>query len=152
MNRKSSRPNIFTWVIMGIITNNCIYVLFMWLENVLENLSWIYIRWNLQYLFLPSFNVDEHVDYYSKWGKYIMHIVISNVVRFTNKWLGASFAKQGKLARERNSKTAPMGGEISVCDLLTMCKLKNTDTTSHLHIDQRNTPSAAQIGVVANKE
>ncbi len=50
---------------MGIITNNCIYVLFMWLENVLENLSWIYIRWNLQYLFLPSFNVDEYVDYYS---------------------------------------------------------------------------------------
>ncbi len=60
------------------------------------------------------------------------------------------------LARERNSKTAPMGGEISVGDLLTMRKLRNTDATSHLHIDQRNIPSAAQIrmeiSVVTNKE
>ncbi len=31
-------------------------------------------------------------------------------------------------------------------------KLKNTDATSHLHIDQRNIPSAAQISIVANKE
>ncbi len=43
--------------------------------------------------------------------------------------LGASFTKQGKLARERNSKTAPMGVDISAGDLLTMRKL-NTDTTS----------------------
>ncbi len=48
----------------------------------------------------------------------------------------ASFTKQGKLARERNSKTAPMGVETSAGDLLTTCKLKNTDATSHLHIDQ----------------
>ncbi len=64
----------------------------------------------------------------------------------------ASFTKQGKLARERNSKTAPIGGEISAGDLLTMRKLKNTDAPSHLHIDQRNIPSAAQISIVANKE
>ncbi len=62
-----------------------------------------------------------------------------------------SFTKQGKSERERNSKTAPMGVEISAGDLLTMRKLKNTDATSHLHIDQRNMPCAAQISVVANK-
>ncbi len=45
-----------------------------------------------------------------------------------------------------------MGVEISAGDLLTMCKLKNTDATSHLHIDQRNIPSAAQISIVVNKE
>ncbi len=45
-----------------------------------------------------------------------------------------------------------MEGDIFVGDLLTMCKLKNTDATSHLHIDQRNIPSAAQISIVANKE
>ncbi len=61
--------------------------------------------------------------------------------------LRASFTKQGKLARERNSKTAPMGGEITAGDLLTMCKL-----TSHLHIDQRDIPNVAQIRAVANKE
>ncbi len=33
----------------------------------------------------------------------------------------------GKLAREHNSKTTPMGGEISAGDLLTIRKLKNTD-------------------------
>ncbi len=38
-----------------------------------------------------------------------------------------------------------MGGEISEGDLLTMRKLNNTDATSHLHIDQRNITSAAQI-------
>ncbi len=54
--------------------------------------------------------------------------------------------------RERISKTAPTGVEISVGDLLTTRKLKNTDLTSHLHIDQRNIPSAAQISIVANKE
>ncbi len=70
-----------------------------------------------------------------------------------NLWrLWASFTKQGKLLRERNSKTAPMGGEIYVGDLLTTRKLKNTEATSHLHIDQRNIPSAAQISIVANKE
>ncbi len=36
----------------------------------------------------------------------------------------ASFTKQGKLAREHNTKKAPMGGEISVSDLLTIRKLK----------------------------
>ncbi len=40
----------------------------------------------------------------------------------------ARFTKQGKLAQERNSKTALMGVEISAVDLLTMCTLKNTDT------------------------
>ncbi len=45
-----------------------------------------------------------------------------------------------------------MGVEISARDLLTKRKLKNTDATSHLHIDQRNIPSAAQISVGANKE
>ncbi len=30
-----------------------------------------------------------------------------------------------------------MGVEISVGDLLTMCKLKNIDKTSNLHIDQQ---------------
>ncbi len=44
---------------------------------------------------------------------------------------------------------AVMSVEISAGDLLTMCKLKNT---SHLHIDQRNIPSEAQIRAVANKE
>ncbi len=48
----------------------------------------------------------------------------------------ARFTKQGKLARERNSKTVPMGMYISLCDLLTTLKLKKTDATSHLHIDQ----------------
>ncbi len=64
--------------------------------------------------------------------------------------LMASFTKQGKLAREPNSKTAPMGVEISAGDLLTMRKLKNA--TSHLHVDQCNIPSTAQISIVANKE
>ncbi len=64
----------------------------------------------------------------------------------------ASLTKHLKLAWERNYKTAPMEGDIFVGDLLTMCKLKNTDATSNLHIDQRNIPSAAQISVVANKE
>ncbi len=45
-----------------------------------------------------------------------------------------------------------MGGKISAGDLLTMRKLKNTDATSHLHIDQCNIPSVAQISIVANKE
>ncbi len=40
---------------------------------------------------------------------------------------------------------------ISAGDLLTMHKLKNTDVTSHLHIDQCNIPSVAQISVVAKK-
>ncbi len=45
-----------------------------------------------------------------------------------------------------------MGVEFSVGDLLTMRKLMNTDAISHLHIDQRNIPNAAQINVVANKQ
>ncbi len=49
--------------------------------------------------------------------------------------LRASFTKQGKLVRERKSKTAPMGGEIYAGDLLTMHKLKNTDATSYFHHD-----------------
>ncbi len=64
----------------------------------------------------------------------------------------ASFTKQGKLARERNSKTVLMGAEISAGDLLTTLKLKNTDATSRLHIDKRYIPSAAQIRAVANKK
>ncbi len=44
--------------------------------------------------------------------------------------LAASFTKQGKLAQERNSKTAQMCGDISAGDLLTTRKLKNTDATS----------------------
>lgn len=66
--------------------------------------------------------------------------------------MGPVLLKQGKLARELNSKTAPMGVEISAGDLLTMHKLNNTDATSHLHIDQRNIPITAQISVVTNKE
>ncbi len=54
--------------------------------------------------------------------------------------------------RERNSKTAQTGVQISASDLLTTLKLKNTDVTSHLHIDQHNIPSAVQISAVANKE
>ncbi len=68
-----------------------------------------------------------------------------------NKQLWASFTKQGKFARERNTKQAPMGGEIYTSDLLTTLKLKNTEA-SHLHIDQHNIPSAAQISIVTNKE
>ncbi len=45
-----------------------------------------------------------------------------------------------------------MGGESSAGDLLTTRKLKNTDASSHFHIDQRNIPSTAQISIVANKE
>ncbi len=45
-----------------------------------------------------------------------------------------------------------MGVEISAGDLLTTRKLRNTDATSHLHIDQCNIPSAAQISVVAHKK
>ncbi len=37
-------------------------------------------------------------------------------------------------------------------DLLTLRKLKNADATSHLHIDQCNIPSSAQISVVADKK
>ncbi len=48
-------------------------------------------------------------------------------MRHTDIILGASFTKRGKLAQERNSKTAPMGMEISARDLLTSGKLKNTD-------------------------
>ncbi len=44
-----------------------------------------------------------------------------------NCTFGASFTKQGKLARERNSKTASMGGQMWVIY-----------ATSHLNIDQRN--------------
>ncbi len=62
----------------------------------------------------------------------------------------ARFTKQGKLVRERKSKTAPMGVEMSAGDLLTTWKLKNTDATTHLHIDQRNIPSAVQVSVVKN--
>ncbi len=42
------------------------------------------------------------------------------------------------------------GREISSDDLLTMRKLKNTDTTSYLHIDQCNLPSESLIRVVAS--
>ncbi len=35
-----------------------------------------------------------------------------------------SFIKNGKLARERNSKTAPMGVEISAGGLLTTAQIK----------------------------
>ncbi len=44
-----------------------------------------------------------------------------------------------------------MDVDISAGDLPITCKLKNTDATSHLHIDQRNIPSSAQINVAANK-
>ncbi len=64
----------------------------------------------------------------------------------------ASFTKQGKLTRERYSKTALLSVEISAGDLLTMHKLNNTDATSNLHINQPNILSAAQISIVANKE
>ncbi len=51
------------------------------------------------------------------------------------KKLGARFTKQGKLSRERNSKTVPMGGENSACDVL----------TDHFHNDQWNLQREAQI-------
>ncbi len=44
-----------------------------------------------------------------------------------------------------------MGMNISESDLVTMRKLKNTDTF-HLHIDQQNIPCAEQVSVVANKQ
>ncbi len=44
----------------------------------------------------------------------------------------ARFTKQGKLARERNSKKALMGVESSAVDLLTILKLKNTDAARSL--------------------
>ncbi len=47
---------------------------------------------------------------------------------YKNSWLWARFTKQGKLALERNSIKAPMRGENSACDLLTMRTLKHTDT------------------------
>ncbi len=58
----------------------------------------------------------------------------------TITWFRARLNKQGKLARDRSSKTN------SVCDLLTMCKL--TEATSQLQIN--NMPSAAQIIIVVN--
>ncbi len=80
-------------------------------------------------------------------------ICIVYCIIWSNKFsLGARFTKQGKLAQERNSKTAPMCMEMSAADLLTTRKWKNTDTTSHLHINQRNIPSTAQISLVANKQ
>ncbi len=80
------------------------------------------------------------------------HIYTFVIVKMQFSAFRASFTKQGKLARECNSKTAPMGGEIYAGDLLAMRKLNNTDATCHLHIDQHNISSAAQISVVANKE
>ncbi len=74
------------------------------------------------------------------------HIYTFVIVKMQFSAFRASFTKQG------NSKTAPMGGEIYAGDLLTMHKLNNTDATCHLHIDQHNISSAAQISVVANKE
>ncbi len=44
---------------------------------------------------------------------------------------------------ERHKGPGLLNRGDSVGDLLTMRKLKNTDATSHLHIDQRNTPSRA---------
>ncbi len=42
--------------------------------------------------------------------------------------------------------------EISAGDLLITTQMKeHTHTTSHLHIDQCNIPSAARINVVLNK-
>ncbi len=86
-----------------------------------------------------------------------MNCFESNSVEFQGEkcFLVKSFTKQDKLAWERNSKTAPMGVEILWklrVIYLQPRKLKNTDATSHLHVDQGNIPSAAQISVVANKE
>ncbi len=58
--------------------------------------------------------------------------------------LRARFTKQCKLVREGNSETALMCLEISTGDLLTTCKLKNTDETSHLHFNQ--------ISIITNKQ
>ncbi len=71
---------------------------------------------------------------------------------FTEIILRARFTKQSKLEQMRNSKTAQMDVGISAGELLTSRKLKNTDATSHLHIDQRNIPKAVQISIVANKQ
>ncbi len=57
----------------------------------------------------------------------------NNPYKFQEIWIchklrpGARFTKQSKLALERNSTEAPMGGEYFAGDLLTMCTLKNTD-------------------------
>ncbi len=59
---------------------------------------------------------------------------------------GASFTKRGK------SYTAKMAVKISAGDLIAMCKIKNTDATSHLHVDHCNIPSAEQISAITNKE
>ncbi len=53
--------------------------------------------------------------------------------------LRASFTKQDKLMRERNSKTAPMGVEISAGDLLTTRKLKNRRNISFTYRPTQNT-------------
>ncbi len=95
--------------------------------------------------------VPDSVDFYwNYWISSTKKNVQSSIK--SERTIRASFTKQGKLAWERDSKTALMGVEISTGDLLTTCELKDTDATSHLHIDQRNIPSVAQISVVANKE
>lgn len=45
-----------------------------------------------------------------------------------------------------------MGLEISMGDLLTTHKLRNTNATSFLHIEQCNIPSAAQMNENKEKE
>ncbi len=67
------------------------------------------------------------------------------ICNWCNITLRASFTKQGKLEQERNSKTAPMGEEISAL-IYFQCANKN------VYINQRNIPSTAQISVVTNKD
>ncbi len=45
------------------------------------------------------------------------------------------FYKTRQISARAQFKNSADGREISVCDLLTMHKLKNTEVTSHLHID-----------------
>ncbi len=59
---------------------------------------------------------------------------------FNGKFKISLIKKTKNNALWRNYIKVQMGGESSVCDLLAMCALKNTDATSHSHNDQRNLP------------
>uniref|UniRef100_A0A8C1I2H0 Integrin subunit alpha 1 n=1 Tax=Cyprinus carpio carpio TaxID=630221 RepID=A0A8C1I2H0_CYPCA len=79
---------------------------------------------------LSCFNVDEKNK--MSFSGPVEDLFGYTVQQFENsegKWYGSPFTKQG-----------PMGLEISVGDSLTNPKLKNTDATSHLHINQHNLP------------
>ncbi len=70
-------------------------------------------------------------------------------LRLFHNPLRASFTKQGKLARVQIQNSSDGRGNF-LGWFTNNAQIK--DATSHLHIDQRNIPSAAQISVVANEE